>query len=170
MDIKHLINAFVWRFVILPVFFVSLAYLPVSAMHKSICVSGGQDFCLDMPAHIPLVIARVPVRQQQEQLSEPDLDRLAIAVSYAETGGCADGTALKRRNCFGIMSWSKNGQRYPRYFKTQEESFAEFKRIWRNYYRRFPDMKLAMKWTGSDNTEHWLNIVRTIYTQKGGIL
>ncbi len=91
-----------------------------------------------------------------------DLDKLAIAVSFAETGGCKDGTAIKRNNCFGIMQWN-NGKRSPRYFNSQKESFDEFKRIWNKSYKVFPTFALAQKWTGNDNPYNWLNTVNKHY-------
>lgn len=104
----------------------------------------------------------------KESISTPlDLDKLAIAVSVAETGGCKDGTALKRNNCFGIMQWDKQGRRSPKYYKTKEESFVDFKRIWSNpkgwYKGRFPDEFLASKWTGNDNPQSWLKNVKSVY-------
>jgi len=61
------------------------------------------------------------------------------------------------------MSWDKNGNRYPRYFKTKEDGFVEFKRIWSTYYKRFPDKQLADKWTGKDKPDSWLKNVTTYY-------
>lgn len=92
-----------------------------------------------------------------------DLDKLAYAVSVAETSGCTDGTALRRNNCHGIMAWDKNGKRYPRYFKTKAESFVEFKRIWKRSYKIFPTYSLAVKWTGDENAARWLAIVKEKY-------
>lgn len=94
-----------------------------------------------------------------------DLDKLAFAVSMAETGGCKDGTAKKRNNCFGIMQWSKAGVRSPKYFKTQADSFVEFKRIWSKHYKIFPNKALATKWTGNDNPVTWLKNVTHYYNQ-----
>lgn len=91
-----------------------------------------------------------------------DLDKLAQAVSVAETSGCKDGTAQKRMNCFGIMTW-KTGTRQPKYYASHAESFQDFKRIWSKYYKKFPDLALAHKWTGSDSPETWLANVCHIY-------
>lgn len=91
-----------------------------------------------------------------------DLDKLAYAVSMAETGGCKDGTAIKRNNCFGIMSWP-SGKRTPKWYNTQQESFEDFKRIWAKSYKRFPDIVLARKWTGNDKPQQWLKNVTYHY-------
>lgn len=99
----------------------------------------------------------------QEKL---DLDKLAHAVAYAETGHCKDGTAIKRNNCFGIMQWNKQGVRSPKWYSTKEESFQDFKRIWSKHYKRFPDLALANKWTGSDNAAQWLRNVKHYYYKK----
>lgn len=61
------------------------------------------------------------------------------------------------------MQWDKQGNRSPRYFKNHEEGFKEFKKIWAKSYGRFPDMKLAVKWTGNDNASTWLKNVTTYY-------
>jgi len=94
-----------------------------------------------------------------------DLDKLAFAVSMAETGGCKDGTAIKRNNCFGIMQWNKAGVRSPKYYKTQADSFADFKKIWSKHYKIFPNTHLAAKWTGNDNPVTWLKNVTHYYNQ-----
>ena len=35
--------------------------------------------------------------------------------------------------------------------------------IWNKSYWRYPDYKLAKKWTGNDNTQRWLNTVNSCY-------
>lgn len=95
-----------------------------------------------------------------------DLDKLAHAVAYAETGHCKDGTAIKKKNCFGIMRfWKEKGvrKRTAKTYNTIEEGFADFKRIWTTYYKRFPDDELAKHWTGKDNWETWIKNVRFYY-------
>lgn len=95
-----------------------------------------------------------------------DMDKLAKAVAIAETGGCKDGTAVKRKNCHGIMTWDKNGVRSPRYFKSHAESYAAFKDIWsRKYGGRFPTYADAKLWTGGDQTDTWLNNVKYAYNR-----
>lgn len=97
-----------------------------------------------------------------------DLNKLADAVAVAETSGCTDGTAIKRKNCFGIMRfWLVNGVRHrePKYYASHAESYADFKRIWRKSYGRFPDRALAVKWTGNDNADTWLANVQRTYNR-----
>jgi hypothetical protein len=64
---------------------------------------------------------------------EFDIDKFAHAVARHETGDCKKGNSAQRNNCFGIMTW-KNGKRSFRTFKTKEESYVEFKRIWSTHY------------------------------------
>lgn len=93
-------------------------------------------------------------------------DKLCKAIAVAETSGCTDGTAIKRKNCHGIMAWKKvDGKtvRYPRYFKSHAESQAACVSLWKRAYVKFPDMTLAKKWTGGDNSKVWLNIVTQKY-------
>lgn len=104
------------------------------------------------------------------KLPEPkpdyDLDKLAHAVAFAETASCTDGTAVRRKNCFGIMHWPNGpGSRTPKTYASHEESYADFKRIWSKFYGRFPDRALAVKWTGDDNADTWLSNVKFRYSQ-----
>lgn len=113
--------------------------------------------------HLPSVSIQWPKVKD----TPADLDKLAKAVSVAETGGCKDGTAINRRNCFGIMTWDAHGNRSPRYFKSQAESFAAFKAIWGNphgrYKGRIPDLTLATIWSGADHSDTWLCHVHSVY-------
>ncbi len=96
-----------------------------------------------------------------------DLDKLATVVAKAETGGCKDGTAIKKKNCFGIMKfWTVAGVRH-RTAKTYthvDESFAEFKKIWAKSYKTYPTKALALKWTGGDASCRWLRTVEIGYS------
>lgn len=115
----------------------------------------------------PVIPAGYKLKFPKPKEEPLDLDKLAQAVAVAETSGCTDGTAVKRNNCFGIMRFwiDANGkrQREPKYYKSHEESYADFKRIWSTYYKRFPDLALAKKWTGGDSPETWLCNVKTKY-------
>ncbi len=110
--------------------------------------------------HLPLPIDQEPKKGSVSV--KMDLEKLSHAVAFAETGHCKDGTAIKRNNCFGIMTW-KSGTRAPRVFATQSDSFVAFKAIWSKSYKRMPDMALAGKWTGNDNATTWLCHVYTYY-------
>ena len=96
-------------------------------------------------------------------MANVDYDKLCKAIAVAETSGCTDGTAIKRKNCHGIMAWDSQGNRYPRYFKSHAESQAACIALWKRAYVHFPDIKLATKWTGGDNSKIWLSIVKSKY-------
>ena len=97
------------------------------------------------------------------------LDKLAKAVSVAETGGCLKGSALSVKNCFGIMEWDARGRRFLKTFKSHQASFTEFKRIWGTYYKKFPNQALANIWVNGDpkltteGSRQWLLTVIQIY-------
>ncbi len=96
-----------------------------------------------------------------------DLDKLSRAVAVAETSGCSDGTARGRNNCHGIMCWP-NGKRTPCYYASHSASHAAFKKLWAKptmpYRGRFPDIDLAVTYTGADNSATWLcNVYRSYY-------
>ena len=91
-----------------------------------------------------------------------NLDKLAKAVARHETGDCTApvGSALVN-NCFGIVSYT-GGRHFKRY-ATKEESYEDFKRIWATYYKRFPDLAMARKYSGNDRAEQWLANVTSAY-------
>ncbi len=91
-----------------------------------------------------------------------DYDKLAYAISCAETSCGKDGTAIHRANCCGIMMWNEAG-RHPKYFTHYQDSLKETAKIWQQYYVRFPDQALATKWTGNDHPDRWLAVVRSKY-------
>lgn len=88
-----------------------------------------------------------------------DYDRLAYAVAMTETANCTKGVGKSLSNCFGIRS----GKGYKRY-NSPEESYADFKRIWKKYYKRYPDMKLARKYC-PPNAAKWLKTVNYYYSK-----
>lgn len=85
----------------------------------------------------------------------------------AETANCTTGIGKSINNCFGI----KNGNTAPCQkqqgnmcvYNSREESYEAFKTIWLKWYKTFPDYEMAYKWTGGDNTQHWLRIVTEYY-------
>ena len=91
-----------------------------------------------------------------------DLDKLAHAVATAETGGCTLGSGKTHHNAYGIMVWP-NGHRQFKRYSSCEESVKDFKRIWAAYYKRFPDLNLARRWTGNDRASTWLATVTRTY-------
>lgn len=112
--------------------------------------------------------SKQPEITNQKEVATPafDLDKLAHAVAFAETSSCTKGTAIKKKNCFGIMRfWIEKGvrKRTAKTYKSHEEGFADFKRIWSKSYGGFPTMAMAEKWTGKDNARRWLNNVTKYY-------
>lgn len=91
----------------------------------------------------------------QKDAKTLDLDKLAHAIAHSETGDCTKGAGVSRNNCFGVMTYA-SGKRELKAYKTKEESYADFKRIWAAYYKVFPTNALAKKWTGNDNPKQWL--------------
>lgn len=89
-----------------------------------------------------------------------DVKKVCKAIAFSETGNCTDGTALKRKNCHGIMRFwidkDGNRQRAPAYFDSHEESFKTCESIWSKSYGSLPNYKLAHKWSGGDNVDSWL--------------
>lgn len=61
------------------------------------------------------------------------------------------------------MAWDKDGNRFPRYFKSHADSQAACVAIWKKSYKDFPDIALARKWTGGDNAKQWLATVKQKY-------
>ena len=93
-----------------------------------------------------------------------DLDKLAKAVARHETGSCTIGnSALVHNNCFGVRECS-GGRCYGfKTYDTIEDSYEEFKRLWRDKYGKFPNSYLAKRYSGSDRADHWLANVTSVY-------
>lgn len=94
-----------------------------------------------------------------------DIDRLAYAVSCAETSCGTKGSAVSHKNAFGIMTW-EHGYRELKHYKSIKDSHEDFKRIWSKGYGNFPTMKEAYVWTGNDSPKQWYNNV-VFYYLKG---
>lgn len=64
------------------------------------------------------------------------------------------------------MKWVK-GVRSWKVYKTKEASYKDFKEIWSKYYKVFPTIKEAKKWTGESDAKAriWLNNVITTYNK-----
>lgn len=104
---------------------------------------------------------QITARVNTEYLSDgTDLNKLAYSVAMAETGNCKNGVGKTHKNCFGIK---KNGK-FAKYSST-DESYKDFKRVWKKYYKTYPDNKLANRWTGGDSVVDWLNIVNHFYNK-----
>lgn len=89
-----------------------------------------------------------------------DLDKLAYAVSMHESKGCNSFVARYYNNCFGI----RRGGKWQGY-TTQQDSFDDFKDIWRKYYGGFPTLEMAERYSGKDRAEAWLNNVTYYYNK-----
>ena len=63
------------------------------------------------------------------------------------------------------MQWDKKGNRSFKRYKTKADSYADFKRIWGAYYKTFPNLALAKKYSGNDRAQIWLNNVTKFYYQ-----
>ena len=55
------------------------------------------------------------------------------------------------------------GKRQLKAYKTQADSFEDFKRIWAKSYKVFPTQAMAEKWTGKDKAKIWLQHVKNSY-------
>lgn len=103
----------------------------------------------------------VPLKTTRDLLPDgTDLDKLAYAVAWHETHDCALGSGVTHNNCFGIKP---NGKF--RWYATKEESYSDFKRIWRAYYGKFPTVALARKYSGNDRPQTWIKNVSEVYSR-----
>lgn len=102
-------------------------------------------------------------RQDTPNDKELDLNQLAYAVAMAETKNCTVWNSASRNNCFWIMQWDKKWNRSFKSYATINDSYEDFKRIWKKYYKVFPTKREAQKWTGKDRDVSWLNNVTYYY-------
>lgn len=91
-----------------------------------------------------------------------NIDKLAYAVAMAETKDCTLWAGVSHNNCFWIMDFWSYGRKYRKY-SSKEESYKDFKKIWKKYYWWFPNYAKAKKWTGNDRVQTWLNNVKFYY-------
>ena len=93
------------------------------------------------------------------------MDALAYAVARHETSSCTKGSGVTHNNCFGIRKCS-GGRCYDfRKYDSTEESFTDFKRLWREGYGAFPTKQMAIMYSGNDRADIWLYNVKTFYKQ-----
>lgn len=98
-----------------------------------------------------------------------NLDKLAYAVSMAETKGGELGYGKLYNNMYGIKNGSiapcaKIGKSRMCIYEKKEDSTEAFKKIWANGYGlRFPSYKDAQVWTGNDRPDNWIKNVRFYY-------
>lgn len=89
-----------------------------------------------------------------------DPDKLCRAIAMHETGGCTKGVGPTHNNCIGM----KPGGKFKRY-PTKEDSIQDCVRVWKTYYKKFPNMDLARTWSGNDRAGTWLANVTTFYAE-----
>lgn len=122
-------------------------HMKANEVRRQLCDEGVQEHC--------------PVQLQAKNVN---LKKLAHAVAVAETGDCTKGTGVSKNNCHGIFGCA-NGKCGPRTFKSKEQSYEEFQKLWiTKYGDRFPTIKDAQKYTASDG-QRWLHTVRVVYNQ-----
>lgn len=153
---EKIYKTFTHSAVVLSILWFGLGWLPSRIAHAK-------------PFTLPQKQIALPVDAKHQKVSKApqkgnavDLDKLAKAVAVAETGGCALGSGKTHHNAYGIMVWP-NGHRQFKRYSTCAESVKDFKRIWSTYYKRFPDLHLAEKWTGHDRASLWLAHVTASY-------
>jgi|TARA_R100000501_G_C2594722_1_gene93624 hypothetical protein len=110
----------------------------------------------------PIQTPGIQVSSENSQIQAFDIDKLALAVAWAETGNCTKGSAISHNNCFGIMTWHR-GFRELKHYNSHEESFEDFKRIWLEKYDGHPSYYAAQRWTGNPKPDNWLKIVDFYY-------
>lgn len=129
---------------------------------RSLCEQGKARYCPEY-ASIP-------------EAKNVDIDRLAVAVAWAETSNCTTGTAVieegelstTEHNCHGIMG-CRNGKCGPKTFRSKEESFLAFKKLWLSKYGdRFPTLEDAKRYSGHTG-DTWLERVRIVYNSEKSI-
>lgn len=86
-----------------------------------------------------------------------DLDKLAYAVALHETNDCKLWTG-RVNNCHWMLI-RVGGKRVPIEYKSKEESYEAFKKLWARRYGGCPDMAKAVKYSGNDRASVWINNV-----------
>lgn len=157
-------------------------HLHVVAMRirLALCSDGKTDYCppkeeknkeiqiadvASAPAPKPvtrrLVAQRAPAVVTAGVTAGVDIEKLAYAVSIAETSHCTAGTGRTHNNCFGI----RRGGDFVTY-ASSEESFEDFKSMWlRSYGNHLPTLADAQRYTAGEGTE-WLKTVTSMYYQQ----
>ncbi len=102
-----------------------------------------------------------PIATEDNLIDGTDLNKLAVAVAWAETG---NGKYAKNFNYWGIMYWPK-GKRTQKKYASYEEGKEDFKKLWREHYKTFPTYRLAAIYTGNDNPTTWLKHVKYYYNK-----
>jgi hypothetical protein len=100
--------------------------------------------------------------REEVEPDKADINALAMAVAFAETGLCTKGSAITHLNCVGIR---QNGK-FVKY-ASHNESLDDFKKRWsRSYGGRYPTYKDAVAWTGNDRVDTWRAAVAEEYERR----
>lgn len=100
----------------------------------------------------------VELEANPEVTASYDVKKLCRAIAEQETHNCRDGgNSVAVNNCHGIGGAGKF-----RRYASKAASYADCERIWSANYGRFPDLKLAAKWSGG-NGKNWLKNVTHFY-------
>ena len=91
-----------------------------------------------------------------------DVWKLCEAIAFHETKSGKH--TIAKNNWHNIMTWDR-GYREGKSYASPEESQKDCVRIWRTYYKKFPDYQLADRYTGGDNVWGWLATVKQKYTE-----
>ena len=99
-----------------------------------------------------------------------DLNRLAYAVARHETGAGKFGYGLEYNNHHGIKNGNtapcpKIGRNNMCIYEDSNESYVAFKKIWKKWYRTYPNITLAEKYTSKDRAWDWLSNVDLFFNQ-----
>jgi len=119
-------------------------------------------------ATVLFILLLPPPISHAKPIAPFDIDKLAYAVSIAETGGCTTGSA-RLNNCHGIMVCN-HGHCHPKAYKTKQESFSDFKSMWMKKYGVFPTPRIASCYVNGCNSrkpypKQWLDTVTKSYNQ-----
>ena len=71
-------------------------------------------------------------------------------------------------NCHGIKNGNtapctKIGRNRMCIYDSTDESYEAFKKIWSTWYKEYPDMRLAIRYSGNDRPATWLASVNQYY-------
>ena len=100
-----------------------------------------------------------PLIAKNEYNPTVDIPKLCRAIGGHESGHGTSNLAKNNNNYHGIR---RKGA-YMAY-ATKEESYRDCEAIWRSKsYGRFPDMKLAKRWSSQSASGAWLKSVTSIY-------
>ena len=118
-----------------------------------------------------VVVSKIETTTKTEIENWIDYYDLAYAVAMAETWNCKFWFWKEYNNCFWIKNWKsvpceKIWRSRTCIYNSPSESYIAFKKIWKKWYKRFPNYDMAVRWTGNDKASIWLNNVKLYYNQR----